>query len=84
MEGDEIHPINCSGVREVFEVSTGVDLTEIEFNTRFEMEYDGSETFIQCTSLFFNRRQLRGSLFVYERKNQNVGDLELWSHSTIT
>ena len=57
--------VNCSGVRKVFEVIDGADLKESEVSTRFEMEYDGNATFIQCTSLCFNRLNLSGSFLVF-------------------
>jgi len=60
---------NCSGIRKLFEVSDNADLIARDVSSRFSMEYDGRATFIQCTSLCFNRRRLRGSLIVYQ---QNV------------
>jgi hypothetical protein len=70
--GDTNHTLNCSGRRKVFQVSNCADLTESEVNTRFKMDFDGVATFIQCTSLCFNRRQLRGSLFVYQMNKSKI------------
>ena len=71
--------VNCSGVRKVFEVINGPDLKESEVSTRFEMDYDGNTTFIQCTSLFFNRLNLSGSLLVFRMKEVSTWRLGMIS-----
>jgi hypothetical protein len=64
----KIADCNSSGRRKLFEVSNCADLAASDVSTRFKMDFEGSATFIQCTSLCFNRTRLRGSLIVYQKR----------------
>ena len=81
----KISDCNSSGRRKLFEVSHGADLVASEVSTRFKMDFEGSATFMQCTSLCFNRTRLRGSLIVFQKKGESpcwkLGIVSLFKYS---
>ena len=53
------------GRRMLFHVSSGHDLVEEVISSRIRMTFDGPVTFLQCTSLPFNKSKLNGAFLVF-------------------
>ena len=60
------------GKRKLFHVSSSRFLLEETITSRTRMSKDGPVSFLQCTSLPFNRSKLNGAFLVFRHKNDNV------------
>jgi hypothetical protein len=75
---------NSTGQRLLFFVSNSAHLFAKTVSRRFKMDDEGRATFIQCTSLCFNRSCLRGSLIVFQTTQSpcwRLGIVSLFKYS---
>ena len=57
------------GQRKLFHIGSSCTLFEEVITSRIKMSYDGPVSFLQCTSLPFNRTKLNGAFLVFQKKH---------------
>jgi hypothetical protein len=57
------------GQRKLFHIGSSATLIEELVTSRIKMSYDGPVSFLQCTSLPFNRTKLNGAFLVFRKKH---------------